>query len=43
MTTTTMARINRDEVITAIGDYLFSAAALTRDQVIALIGLYLFG
>ena len=35
-------RINRDEVITAIGDYLFSGT-LTRDQVIALIGLYLFG
>ena len=34
--------INRDEVITAIGDYLFSGT-LTRDQVIALIGLYLFG
>ena len=35
-------RINRDEVITAIGDYLFGGS-LTRDQVIALIGLYLFG
>ncbi len=35
-------RINRDEVITAIGDYLFSGT-LTRDQVIAIIGLYLFG
>ena len=34
--------ISRDEVITAIGDYLFSGT-LTRDQVIALIGLYLFG
>ena len=34
--------VNRDEVITAIGDYLFSGT-LTRDQVIALIGLYLFG
>ena len=34
--------INRDEVITAIGDYLFSGT-LTRDQVIAIIGLYLFG
>ena len=35
-------RINRDEVITAIGDYLFGGD-LTRDQVIAIIGLYLFG
>ena len=35
-------RINRDEVITAIGDYLFGGT-LTRDQVIAIIGLYLFG
>ena len=35
-------RINRDEVITAIGDYLFGGS-LTRDQVIAIIGLYLFG
>ena len=34
--------ISRDEVITAIGDYLFSGL-LTRDQVIALISLYLFG
>ena len=34
--------ISRDEVITAIGDYLFSGT-LTRDQVIAIIGLYLFG
>ena len=34
--------INRAEVITAIGDYLFSGT-LTRDQVIAIIGLYLFG
>ena len=34
--------ISRAEVITAIGDYLFSGL-LTRDQVIALIGLYLFG
>ena len=35
-------KINRDEVITAIGDYLFGGD-LTRDQVIAIIGLYLFG
>ena len=34
--------ISRAEVITAIGDYLFSGL-LTRDQVIALISLYLFG
>ena len=34
--------ISRDEVITAIGDYLFGSL-LTRDQVVALIGLYLFG
>ena len=34
--------ISRGEVITAIGDYLFSGT-LTRDQVIAIIGLYLFG
>ena len=34
--------INRAEVITAIGDYLFSGV-LTRDQVIILISLYLFG
>ena len=34
--------IGRDEVITAIGDYLFGRL-LTRDQVIDLIGLYLFG
>ena len=34
--------INRAEVITAIGDYLFSGL-LTRDQVIAIISLYLFG
>ena len=33
--------ISRAEVITAIGDYLFSGL-LTRDQVIALISLYLF-
>ena len=35
-------RINRAEVITAIGDYLFGGQ-LTRDEVIAIIGLYLFG
>ena len=35
-------RISRDEVVTAIGDYLFSGA-LSRDQMVALIGLYLFG
>ena len=34
--------INRAEVITAIGDYLFGGL-LTRGQVIELIGLYLFG
>ena len=34
--------IGRDEVITAIGDYLFNGT-LIRDHVIALIGLYLFG
>ena len=34
--------ISRPEVISAIGDYLFSGL-LTRDQVIALISLYLFG
>ena len=34
--------ISRDEVITAIGDYLFGGI-LSRDHVIALIGLYLFG
>ena len=34
--------ISRDEVITAIGDYLFSGL-LARDQVIELIALYLFG
>ena len=34
--------ISRAEIITAIGDYLFSGL-LTRDQVIALISLYLFG
>ena len=34
--------ISRDEVIAAIGDYLFNGL-LTRDQVIALISLYLFG
>ena len=34
--------ISRQEVIAAIGDYLFSGL-LTRDQVIALISLYLFG
>ena len=34
--------ISRDEVITAIGDYLFNGT-LIRDHVIALIGLYLFG
>ena len=34
--------ISRDEVITAIGDYLFSGL-LTRDQVIEFIALYLFG
>ena len=35
-------RINRAEVITAIGDYLFGGQ-LTRDDAIAIIGLYLFG
>ena len=34
--------INRDEVITAIGDFLFSGT-LIRDHVIELIGLFLFG
>ena len=34
--------ISRDEVITAINDYLFSGT-ITRDQVVALINLYLFG
>ena len=34
--------INREEVITAIGDYLFGGQ-LTRDEVITIIGLYLFG
>ena len=34
--------ISRQEVIAAIGDYLFSGL-LTRDQIIALISLYLFG
>ena len=34
--------ISRDEVIVAIGDYLFNAL-LTQDEVIQLIGLYLFG
>ena len=34
--------ISRDEVITAIRDYLFGSL-LTRNQVVALIGLYLFG
>ena len=34
--------ISRQEVITAIGDYLFSGV-LTRDQVTALISLYFFG
>ena len=34
--------INREEVITAIGDYLFGGS-LSRDEVIAIIGLYLFG
>ncbi len=35
-------RISRDEVVTAIGDFLFSGA-LTRDQVVAIIALFLFG
>ena len=34
--------INREEVIAAIGDYLFGGQ-LTRDEVITIIGLYLFG
>ena len=34
--------ISREEVITAIGDYLFGGI-LTRDEVIQIIGLYLFG
>ena len=34
--------INREEVITAIGDYLFGGQ-LTRDEVITIIGIYLFG
>ena len=34
--------IGREEVITAIGDYLFDGL-LTRDEVIQIIGLYLFG
>ena len=34
--------IDRDEVIAAIGDYLFNGT-LIRDHVITLIGLYLFG
>ena len=34
--------ISRDEVVTAIGDYLFSNL-LTREHVVQLIGLYLFG
>ncbi len=34
--------ISREEVITAIGDYLFGGL-LTRDEVIQIIGLYLFG
>ena len=34
--------ISREEVITAIGDYLFDGL-LTRDEVIQIIGLYLFG
>jgi len=34
--------ISRDEVITAIGDYLFDGL-LTRDQVVQIINLYLFG
>ena len=34
--------ISRNEVITAIGDYLFSDL-LTRDEVIEIITLYLFG
>ena len=35
-------KIDREEVIAAIGDYLFGGQ-LTRDEVIAIIGLYLFG
>ena len=35
-------KISRDEVITAIGDFLFSGT-LIRDHVIELIGLFLFG
>ena len=34
--------ISRDEVVTAIGDYLFGGL-LTRDQVVQLIALHLFG
>ena len=34
--------ISREEVITAIGDYLFGGL-LTREEVIQIIGLYLFG
>ena len=34
--------ISRDEVITAISDYLFGGI-LTRDEIIQIIGLYLFG
>jgi len=35
-------RISRDEVVTAIGDFLFGGM-LTRDQVVAIIALFLFG
>ena len=35
-------RISRDEVVTAIGDFLFGGT-LTRDQVVAIIALFLFG
>lgn len=35
-------KFSRDEVVTAIGDFLFGGT-LTRDQVVAIIALFLFG